>query len=499
MLSFKWDEVAGHEDVIEALPECGVPSEPSAPSAASTAALDVADADAMAAAQLVASTDGGGAALALTAPALAGDSAPSADAAGAAPREEATVARNPPPDLNLPAHLSFVRTLGSGSYGEVHLCNDRRSGIQVAVKVVRNFTRDLVFGKRIFREVRILGAMHHENLMRLIDLPPVPNPDFNDVYLVMPYMHADLERVIYSSMRLAEPYCQAFTCQILRGLKYLHSAGIVHRDLKPSNILVNKDCTLRVADFGLARGRCDEREVLTDYVVTRWYRAPELILLPEGYFEAVDLWSVGCIHVELMARSPLFPGRDHVDMLRCVAETLGLCPEEDLVWVPAEHRSRIERMVETMKLPARPLQGLEARLPEASEPCLDLVRRMLAKVPQRRISAASALSHPYLQHLHDAAGETTARKPFAWDFDRFEPSTRALKDRIYAECARLHPEIIARDAAWVVERGFRSSRMNGAASAPAARHNTGGAPSPAPSGLLPTSAAALEAAAAAAH
>merc|ERR1719450_1735339 len=113
-------------------------------------------------------------------------------------------------------------------------------------------------------------------------------------------------------MRLSESHSQAFLCQTLRGLKYLHSAEAVHRDLKPSNVLVNKDCTLRIADFGLARRRSHNEEELTDYVVTRWYRAPELILLPSGYFEAVDLWSVGCIFAELKAREPLFPGKDHL-------------------------------------------------------------------------------------------------------------------------------------------------------------------------------------------
>merc|ERR1719326_477316 len=143
-------------------------------------------------------------------------------------------------------------------------------------------------------------------------------------------MDIDLQKAIYSKMKLSESHCQAFVCQILRGLKYLHSAGIIHRDLKPANVLVNADCTLRIADFGLARGRVSEDEELTGYVVTRWYRAPELMLLPSGYFEAVDLWSVGCIHAELLSRKPLFPGEDTIDMLRRFTRTLGFSPERDL-------------------------------------------------------------------------------------------------------------------------------------------------------------------------
>lgn len=358
-----------------------------------------------------------------------------------------------PPHLS--EHFVVVRSLGSGAYGEVYLCRDQRNGAQVAVKLIRDFTKDLFGGKRILREVRILAAMQHENLMRLIDLPPVPNPDFVDVFMVMPYMHVDLHRVIYSSMKLAESHCQAFTCQILRGLKYLHSAGIVHRDLKPSNVLVNKDCTLRIGDFGLARGRCEEDEELTDYVVTRWYRAPELVLLPSGYFKAVDIWSTGCIHAELVARETLFPGKNHVDMMLQIADTLGFNPSEDLIWVPLDQREVVLSMLEKLQLPEQPTRSMEQRLPKASQACLEFLQKLLAKVPEQRISAEGAIADPYLTHLHDPAGETSAKKTFAWDFDNFEPTSRTLKDRIYAECAKMHPEILTRDAVWLSERGFQ--------------------------------------------
>jgi len=360
--------------------------------------------------------------------------------------------------LSLPEHLSVVQHLGSGAYGEVYLCSDANTGAQVAVKCIRDFTKDLLCGKRILREVRLLALLRHENLLKLVDLLPVPHPDFDDVYIVMPYMHLDLHKVIYSRMKLSESHSQAFVCQILRGLQYLHSAGVVHRDLKPSNILVNKDCTLKIADFGLARGRSNEEEDITVYVVTRWYRAPELMLLPSGYFEAVDLWSVGCIHVELLARQPLFPGTDHVDMLRRIARTLGFTAQRDLEWVPAADYTEIQRMLKTLALPEKPEESLKERLPNASEACLDLVRRLLEKNPTKRISAADAIKHEYLSHLRDAEGEGLASRPFSWDFDNFEPTKRALKDRVYAECARLHPEIVARDAEWLSARGFLPSQ-----------------------------------------
>lgn len=107
--------------------------------------------------------------------------------------------------------------------------------------------------------------------------------------------------------------------QILRGLKYIHSANVIHRDLKPSNLLLNANCDLKICDFGLARP-ASENEFMTEYVVTRWYRAPELLLNSSDYTAAIDVWSVGCIFMELMNRRPLFPGRDHVHQMRLLTE-----------------------------------------------------------------------------------------------------------------------------------------------------------------------------------
>lgn len=117
---------------------------------------------------------------------------------------------------------------------------------------------------------------------------------------------------------------QYFLYQILRGLKYIHSANVLHRDLKPSNLLLNANCDLKICDFGLAR-TTSETDFMTEYVVTRWYRAPELLLNSSEYTTAIDVWSVGCIFMELMDRKPLFPGRDHVHQLRLLMEVIIYC------------------------------------------------------------------------------------------------------------------------------------------------------------------------------
>lgn len=114
---------------------------------------------------------------------------------------------------------------------------------------------------------------------------------------------------------------QYFLYQILRGLKYIHSANVLHRDLKPTNLLLNANCDLKIADFGLAR-TLSETDFMTEYVVTRWYRAPELLLNCSAYTAAIDIWSLGCIFMELLNRAPLFPGRDYVHQLRLITEVL---------------------------------------------------------------------------------------------------------------------------------------------------------------------------------
>lgn len=421
----------------------------------------------------------------------------------AAPAASASTEEERWPEL--PEHYVAERVLGKGAYGKVFLCQDRRNPakqVQVAIKWISKFAAvdsDPVLGKRIYREIRVLAALRHENLLQLIDLVPVPSPDFDDVYIVMQYMHLDLHKLIYSpKMKVSVNQVQAFVCQMLRGLKYLHSAGVVHRDLKPPNVLVNKDCSLRIADFGLAGRRVpkdtltveEADEIMTEYVVTRWYRAPELLLTPCVYCEAVDIWSVGCIFYELLAREPLFAGENPVRMLKLMYSLLGFTEEKDLMWIQdlarggEVSRRTAASALQTMrtldqtkpKLSEIVVKPIEERLPQHPKEMLELMRLMLEFDPNKRIPAADAIQHAYLAKLRDPLGELDAPRRFDWDFDKFDAKPRALKDRVYAECARLHPEIIERDAEWLQGRGFmpRGSKhtprsADAQASAPASR------------------------------
>jgi serine/threonine protein kinase len=142
-------------------------------------------------------------------------------------------------------------------------------------------------------------------------LKPDSRKEFNEIYVVSELMETDLTQVIKSNQPLSDEHIQFFLYQTLRGLKYMHSAGILHRDLKPRNLLVNSNCDLKICDFGLARAVIPlfqtQSAVMTDYIATRWYRAPEVILSWKKYSTAIDVWSVGCILAELITRKPLLP------------------------------------------------------------------------------------------------------------------------------------------------------------------------------------------------
>lgn len=164
----------------------------------------------------------------------------------------------------------------------------------------------------------------HENIVKLYEVipPTVCNEKINEVYMVFEWMAGDLSKFIRSG-QLQDTHVMGFTYQIIAALKYIHSAGIMHRDMKPSNILVNPAGDIKLADFGLAIGEAGTSHQLINYVVTRWYRAPELLLDQKNYDYAIDMWSVGCILGEMLARRPLFRGNSSKDQLRLILSLIG--------------------------------------------------------------------------------------------------------------------------------------------------------------------------------
>lgn len=219
-----------------------------------------------------------------------------------------------------------------------------------------------------------------------------------------------------------------FYVQILRGLKYVHSAHVLHRDLKPSNLLLNASCDLKIADFGLARTSTESNNFMTEYVVTRWYRAPELLLSCDSYDAAIDVWSVGCILAEMLLRKPFLPGRDYIDQLKLIIRTLGTPTDEELGFISAP---KAKSYIKALPLATRP--DFRRLFPGASPQAVDLLERMLQFDPRRRITVEQALQHPWLASLHDPAGEPSAPAPFKFDFEEQQLDEAEVRRRVWEE------------------------------------------------------------------
>lgn len=358
--------------------------------------------------------------------------------------------------FEMPPHMEFVRLIGKGGYGIVAAFKDHRTGSEVAVKKIFNPFSNAICAKRCLREIKLLRVLEHEQIMQLIEVMPPSSPDFRDVYIVSELMDADLHTVINSPQVISDDHVQFFIYQILCALLYLHSANVVHRDLKPCNVLVNKDCDARLCDFGLARGRAgfsedDDAFLRTEYVGTRWYRAPEVVLTSMEYTAAVDLWSVGCILGELVTRQPMFKGRDFLDQIKVICEVLGTPTDEDMSFIPQDNPAA--RLYIKKRLPVFPKKPWQSMFPDSSDAQLDLLDRLLRFDYNTRCTALDACHHEYLEEYHCEEEEILASEHVEWSFDDAS-DLNVLQGLIYFEAAHFHPEMRDRDVEGIRQRGW---------------------------------------------
>ncbi|KAJ5170415.1 bZIP transcription factor bZIP-1 [Penicillium coprophilum] len=274
----------------------------------------------------------------------------------------------------------------------------------VAVKKLAEPFKTPTIARHMFREMKLLRQLRHENIINLTDLFISPS---EDIYIVTELMATDLNTIL-KAKKVEDQFAQYFMYQIMRGLKYLHSAGVIHRDLKPSNILVNENCDLKICDFGLAR---IQESHMTGYVSTRYYRAPEIMLTWRKYTEKVDMWSAGCIFAELLLGEPLFPGTNHINQFCVITDLLGNPPEGVINNITSENTLNFIN-----SLPKRERKPISQLIPKANAGAAVLIEKMLEFDPQKRISATEALSSPYLAPYHDPNDEPVAAEAFDWAF-----------------------------------------------------------------------------------
>uniref|UniRef100_A0A8C8W958 Mitogen-activated protein kinase 15 n=1 Tax=Panthera leo TaxID=9689 RepID=A0A8C8W958_PANLE len=303
----------------------------------------------------------------------------------------------------------FCNLISSWSlaYGIVWKAVDRKTGEVVAIKKIFDAFRDKTDAQRTFREIMLLQQLgDHPNIIRLLDVIRAEND--RDIYLVFESMDTDLNAVICKGRLLKDVHKRFIMYQLLRATKFIHSGGVIHRDQKPSNILLDASCLVKLCDFGLARPlgglpEGPEGPALTDYVATRWYRPPEVLLSSSWYTPGVDMWSLGCVLGEMLRGRPLFPGTSTLHQLELILGTIPPPSKEDLLALSSSFSASVLPC-----LGSRPRQTLDALLPPDTPPeALDLLKGLLVFAPGKRLSAAQALRHPYVQRFHCPAREQT--------------------------------------------------------------------------------------------
>ncbi|CAM5107098.1 unnamed protein product [Natator depressus] len=297
------------------------------------------------------------------------------------------------------------KRLGKGAYGIVWKAIDRRTGEIVAVKKIFDAFRNRTDAQRTFREIMLLQEFgEHPNIIKLLNVIRAQND--RDIYLVFESMETDLHAVIKKGNLLKDIHKCYILYQLLKATKFIHSGNVIHRDQKPSNILLDADCFVKLCDFGLARSLCQIHEdqgspLLTEYVATRWYRAPEILLSSHSYTKGVDMWSIGCILGEMLLGKPIFPGTSTVNQIEQILSVIPAPSQEDILAIHSDYRASVIN-----RISSRRRVTIEEILPSSIPPhALDLLKRLLVFNPDKRLTAEEALQHPYVKRFHCPAKE----------------------------------------------------------------------------------------------
>ncbi|CAL5374194.1 unnamed protein product [Camellia sinensis] len=321
------------------------------------------------------------------------------------------------------SRYQIQEVVGKGSYGVVGSAIDTHTGERVAIKKINDVFEHVSDATRILREIKLLRLLRHPDIVEIkhIMLPP-SRREFKDIYVVFELMESDLHQVIKANDDLTPEHYQFFLYQLLRGLKYIHTANVFHRDLKPKNILANADCKLKICDFGLARVSFND--------------APSAIFWT--YTPAIDIWSIGCIFAEMLTGKPLFPGKNVVHQLDLMTDLLGTPSPESTARI---RNQKARRYLSSMR--RKPPVPFTHKFPSVDPLALCLLERLLAFDPKDRPSAEEALADPYFHGLANVDREP-ATQPISkleFEFERRKLAKDDVRELIYREILEYHPQM----------------------------------------------------------
>jgi mitogen-activated protein kinase 15 len=331
-------------------------------------------------------------------------------------------------DRHIMRRYEIIQKIGKGAYGIVWKVLDKQTLHIVALKKAYDAFQNTIDSQRTYREISLLRQLRpHANVIGLLAVHRASND--RDIYIVFELMDTDLSRVIRANI-LLDIHHRFIFWQMLCALKYIHSAGVVHRDMKPANVLINSDASVKICDFGLARVAGSEPEDMTEYVATRWYRAPELLFGAVHYDAAVDIWAAGCILAELVSGRPLFPGSSAIDQLERIIAYTGMPSQADLDGIDCDGAESMLSQIANVKTRV----SLEEKMSGAPPDAIDLVRKLITFNPARRITAEQALEHPFVAMFHSPSKEVVATRMVTMALsDTDKHSIRDYRNQIYQE------------------------------------------------------------------
>ncbi|KAI1729969.1 protein kinase domain-containing protein [Ditylenchus destructor] len=337
-------------------------------------------------------------------------------------------------DTHICERYEIHKRLGKGAYGIVWKATDRRSGDTIALKKIFDAFRNSTDAQRTFREIMFLQEFgRHPNIIKLYNINRAEND--KDIYLVFEYMEADLHNVIKKATILKDIHKQYIMCQLFRAVRYLHSGNVLHRDLKPSNVLLDADCRVKLADFGLARSFSQLEEYpdgqnmpeLTEYVATRWYRSPEILLGAKRYTKGVDMWSLGCILGEMLLGRALFPGSSTINQIERIMNTVNHPSKNDIESIGSHYANSVLE-----KMPQKPRKPLEMLLANSPVQAVDMVNRLLIFAPLKRLTVEQCLVHPYVLQFHNPMEEPALNYDVTLSLpDHIQLTVDEYRDKLY--------------------------------------------------------------------